>query len=46
MKEKIIEFWEVNVRFHIRKDSLEGLTKEEISNHTNRGIGGADMNGK
>jgi hypothetical protein len=42
---KEIHFWEVKVRFLIRKDNLEGLTRKEIIEKTNRGIGGNDMDG-
>jgi len=42
---KEVEFWEVTVRFLIRKDNMEGLTREQIIKQTDQGIGGADMDG-
>lgn len=42
---KEVEFWEDTVKFLIRKDNEEGLTKEEIYTNVERGVGANDMNG-
>jgi hypothetical protein len=41
---KAIEFWEVKVRFLVRKGSHAAATKRELIQNVRNGIGANDMN--
>ena len=43
--EKNIEFWEVELKFNVRKKSHSAKTEQELEKNVINGIGKADMNG-
>ncbi len=43
--EKKIEFWEVEVKFNVRKGSHSAKTEKELERNVIEGIGKDDMNG-
>ncbi len=43
MSKKTIEFWDVNVKFIVRKNSYSAKTLEELKDNVRNGIGKNDM---
>jgi len=43
MSKKIIEFWDVNVKFVVRKNSYSAKTLKELKQNVTNGIGKNDM---
>lgn len=43
--EKKIEFWEVEVKFNVRKESHSAKTIQELERNVINGIGKGDMDG-
>ena len=43
MSKKIIEFWDVNVKFVVRKNSYSAKTLKELKQNVTNGIGKDDM---
>ncbi len=43
--QKNIEFWEVEVKFNVRKESHSAKTEQELEGNVINGIGKGDMDG-